>query len=114
MHKWPFFEGVGRVLKICVHARVYVACAYNLTHIGESCTGDRGSSELVSPLKAFLLLVQALSSSPQNFEGGQWHAAPRRQKCESLILNNRSTMQRMRFYGKLLRSIFGRCCFGQF
>ena len=35
-------------------ACVCVACAYNLA--GGSCTGDQGSSELVSPLKAFLPL----------------------------------------------------------
>ena len=53
MH-WPFFEGVGRAHVRYVCTRVYVACAYNLLRGGGSCTGDQGSSELVSPLKAFL------------------------------------------------------------
>ena len=44
----------SRSRKICVHTRVYVACAYNLRGLGKSCTGDQGSSVLVSPLKAFL------------------------------------------------------------
>ena len=100
MH-WPFFEGVGRAHVRYVCTRVYVACAYNLLRGGGSCTGDQGSSELVSPLKAFLL-----SSTQEHYpplplpEFSRRAKEARWQKCESLILlNNRSTMQRIRFYG---------------
>ena len=41
-------------MRVCM-SRVHTI----LLHIGESCTGDRGSSELVSPLKAFLLCTRS-------------------------------------------------------
>ena len=76
---------------------VCVACAYNLA--GGSCTGDQGSSELVSPLKAFLPLLcgwrDPWTSSAENFEAGQRRADALQQKCESLIPNNCPTRQRM-------------------
>ena len=43
-------DGEDMFSRVCL----CVACAYNLA--GGSCTGDQGSSELVSPLKAFLPL----------------------------------------------------------
>ena len=49
-----FQTRVGRGRYVLARVCVCVACAYNLA--GGSCTGDQGSSELVSPLKAFLPL----------------------------------------------------------
>ena len=96
-----FRRSRSRARKICVDARVCRVCI-QFSKRGESCTGDQGSSELVSPLKAFLRRrpkSTLLLLCSEWFQGGQRHAAVTRQKCESLILNNRSTMRRMRFYG---------------
>lgn len=86
-------DGEDMFSRVCV----CVACAYNLA--GGSCTGDQGSSELVSPLKAFLPLLcgwrDLWTSSAENFEAGQRRADALQQKCESLIPNNCPTRQRM-------------------
>ena len=87
--------------KICVDApRVCRVCIHSSNWRGESCTGDQGSSELVSPLKGFLPTSQEHSPPPLPRISKEGKGTLLfRQKCESLILNNRSTMQRMRFYG---------------
>ena len=81
-----------------VLARVSV-CRVRIQSSGGSCTGDQGSSELVSPLKAFLPLLcgwrDPWTSSAENFEAGQRRADALQQKCESLIPNNCPTRQRM-------------------
>ena len=68
------------------------ACAYN-TLTGKSCTSDQGSSELVSPLKAFLP-KDPRAPLLRIWKEGKWLGAAPRQKCESLILNKNEKMKK--------------------